>query len=144
MGSHNDLQAFSDIFSIDSRFNIPNNMTPARLNNGFMESKHNPLISGGDAKFSDAGHNFIGKRDDPFGSDELKEDFQKWFPGEERKMADPCFDPRLNSMSIDERCSDFMINFDGKKVKTNSLFKGAVEDSSKCQLSTLPATPNFK
>lgn len=134
----------SDLYSIDSRLQLPNNLTPARMENGFLESKQNPLISGGDAKFSDSGFNFLGKRDDPFGLDALlKEEIPEKVSGKSQKKFSVCFDlNQRNSENADGKGSEFMINFHGKQEKKGDLVKHNFGDSSKCQRSTLPVTPN--
>jgi hypothetical protein len=53
---------------MDSRFEIPNNFTPARINEGFLDSQKFPLISGGDNNISDIGNPFIGKRESDLGN----------------------------------------------------------------------------
>lgn len=58
---------FKDQQSVDSRFQIPNNFTPARVTKGFIDSKQYPLISGGEPRNSDLGHPLTGKREYPFG-----------------------------------------------------------------------------
>ena len=67
--SINKFNTMQDQQSIDSRFQIPNNFTPARVNKGFIDSKQYPLISGGDPKNSDLDNNYIGKRNYPFNFD---------------------------------------------------------------------------
>lgn len=63
--------------NMDNTFEIPNNFTPARINEGFMDSQQFPLISGGDNNFSDIANPFIGKREFPFGKDTMGKSSKK-------------------------------------------------------------------
>lgn len=78
----------------DSRFKIPNNFTPARVGQGFMDSQSIPLVSGGEPNLSDLGSRFITKREFPFSQD------KSMLPSSKRRA------PELNKLFVSNKCSE--------------------------------------
>lgn len=79
---------------LDSRFKIPNNFTPARVGNCFMDPQNFPLVSGGEPNQSDFGSHFIAKRDFPFAKE------QSNLPSIKRKV------PEMNRLFVSNKCSE--------------------------------------
>jgi hypothetical protein len=125
MRSQRKLQMFSDIYSIDSKFNIPYNFTPARFSNNFMESE-NLLISGGDPQ--EFNNNFIGKRENPFESDTFSNNNDQNLKQVKEEKSDSIFLELTNLKS----CSfDLMLKFEDKKTNKKKNYFNNSSDCSK-------------
>lgn len=132
-GSMNDFKLFSEKQSIDSRFQIPNNFTPARINKGFLDSQNFPLISGGDPLNSDMANNFIGKREFPFGVDKgLGQANSKKILGKQEQSGSFYSQSNFSAGSKPKT----VLDHNGTKFSKDQMMDVYLEDASGSKMST--------
>jgi hypothetical protein len=139
IGFKPELKMFSDIYSIDSKFKLPNNYTPARFSNNILDS-NNPLISGGDPKNSDYNQTFIGKRENPFESDLYSINNESGLKKEKKQLL--FFEYKnQKSSSFDNQNSDFMIH---NNAKDETMTQKFLDESSECSKANITSSLSEK